>query len=106
METTKLRPHRVLEKATPDGDQHALMLTSGDFAGIIFSYDSVGFQEEKRENDDVLKIAFEYIVHEVPKHMQGYDKAAFEKELGDFLVELTYYGLERDFLGFTPPTDV
>lgn len=78
------------------------MFTSGEFAGIIFSYTTVEFKEEQRENEDVLKVAFEYFVHDVPKQCKDYDKSAFEKELGDFLVELTYYGLERDFLGFAP----
>ena len=99
--TTPLRPHKVLGRAGPDGDLHALMMTEGTYAGIVFSYTHVKFSEEAKENEDVLKIAFEYIIHEVPSHLRDYDKPSFEKELGDFLVELTYYGLERDFLGYT-----
>ena len=106
MQTSQLRPHKVLGRAGPDGDQHALMLTTGPFAGIIFSYTTVEFKEEKRDDEDVLKVAFEYFVHDVPKQCKDYDKVAFEKELGDFLVELTYYGLERDFLGFAPNENV
>lgn len=98
MQTTPLRPHKVLGRSGYDGDLHALTLTTGDFAGIIFSYTHVSFNEDK-ENDK-LKISFEYYVHEVPKDKEGYDKEAFEKQLGDFVVELLFYGLERDFLGF------
>ena len=102
MYTTPLRPHKVLGRSGYGGDLHALALTSGDFAGIVFSYNSVQFSEVKGENEDKLKIHFEYEVHEVPPHLREYDKVAFEKELGDFLVELLYYGLERDHLGFIP----
>ena len=98
--TTPLRPHKVLGRHGYGGDVHALSLTDGPFAGIVFSYTSVSFSEENLDNEDKLKIKFEYHVHEVPQVLQGYDKSAFEGELGDFLVELLYYGLERDKLGF------
>jgi hypothetical protein len=100
-ETTPLRQHKVLGRAGHNGDQHALCLTTGPFAEIVFSYTEVSFKEEEIGDETKLKISFEYIVHDVPKDKIEYDKATFEKELGDFLVELLYYGLERDFLGFT-----
>lgn len=97
--TTPLRPHKVLGKNDPEeGSLHALTLTTGPFAGIIFSYMNVGFEEDAA--NDKLRIKFEYFVHDVPKDKANYDKALFENELGDFLVELLYYGLERDHLGF------
>lgn len=97
--TTPLRPHKVLGKSDPEqGSLHALTLTEGPFSGIIFSYTTVNFEEDK-ENDK-LRVKFEYFVHDVPPEKKGYDKAVFENELGDFLVELLYYGLERDKLGF------
>jgi hypothetical protein len=98
--TTPLRPHTVLGRHGYGGDVHALAMTTGDFAGIVFSYTDVSFKEETLDDEDKLKIKFEYHVHEVPLALKNYDKDAFEKELGDFLVELLYYGLERDFLGF------
>jgi hypothetical protein len=101
-EQTPVRPHKVLGRAGHNGDQHALCLTNGPFAQIIFSYTEVSFKEEDIDNETKLKIAFEYLVHDVPKDKTGYNKVDFEKELGDFLVELLYYGLEKDFLGFTP----
>lgn len=94
----KLRPHKVLGKITPQGEIHAMSLTEGPFSGIIFSYDEVGFEED--EERSVLKIKFEYNVHEVPYERHGYNVKAFEKELGDFIVELLYYGLEKNHLGF------
>jgi hypothetical protein len=96
--TTQLRPHKVLGKNDSEGSLHALSLTTGPFSGIIFSYTEVAFEEDK--DNDKLKIKFEYFVHDVPADKKGYDKKLFENELGDFLVELLYYGLERDHLGF------
>jgi hypothetical protein len=97
--TTQLRPHKVLGKSDPEhGSLHALTLTTGPFAGIIFSYTTVNFEEDN-ENDK-LKVKFEYYVHDVPHDKKEYDKSVFEAELGDFLIELLYYGLERDHLGF------
>lgn len=100
--TTQLRPHSVVGKSGYNGDQHALALKEGPFSGIVFSYTEVGFNEEEIDNETKLKISFEYLVHDVPKDKVGYDKIAFEQELGDFMVELLYYGLERDHLGFIP----
>ena len=99
---TKLRPHKVLGKQTEEGEIHALCLNEGPFAGIIFSYRDVSFEEDS-ENDQ-LKIGFEYDVHSIPFDKNGYDVKAFEKELGDFVVELLYYGLERNHLGFIDDT--
>ena len=96
--TTPLRPHKVLGRDGLDGELHGLMLTSGDFAGIVFSYSHVTFKEDL-ENDR-LKLGFEYQIHDVPQAREGFNKKAFEKELGNFIVELLYYGLERDKLGF------
>ena len=97
MQTTPLRPHKVLGRTGHEGDLHALSFTDGNFAGIIFSYRSVSFNEE---NPEKLVLKFEYDVHEVPPHLKDYDKKAFERELGDFVIQLLYYGLERDKLGF------
>ena len=94
--TTPLRPHRVLGKTSADGELHALAFTTGEFADIIFSYTDVKFVE----NDDVLTIAFEYHLHDVPHHLKDFDTKVFEKELGDFITALLYYGIERDKMGF------
>jgi hypothetical protein len=98
MKTTPLRPHKVLGRNGVDGELHALTLTTGPFAGIIFSYTNVKFTEDKA--NDKLRVAFEYFVHDVPEDKLGYSTSQFENELGDFLMELVFYGLERDNLGF------
>jgi hypothetical protein len=91
----QLRPHKVLGAIVDGKELHALCLTSGDFSFIVFSYKDVKFEEDQEKQKLVIK--FEYDVHEVPESRKGYDKSAFEKELGDFLVELLYYGLEKDY---------
>jgi len=94
--TTPLRPHKVLGKTSVSGELHALSFTTGEFADIIFSYTDVKFIE----NDDTLTIAFEYHLHDVPHHLKDFDTEVFEKELGDFITALLYYGIERDKMGF------
>lgn len=98
MQTTPLRPHKVLGRSGLDGDIHALTLLEGPHAGIVFTYSNVTFKEDLP--NDTLRLGFEYTIHDVPQEKEGFDKKVFEKELGDFIVELLYYGLERDKLGF------
>lgn len=95
--TIELKAHRVLGKMVEGTEIHALTLLEGNFSGIVFSYTTVNFEEN--EQQDHLKMKFEYVVHEVPEDRVGYDKKAFEQELGDFLIQLLMYGLERDKLG-------
>lgn len=92
-----LRPHKTLEK---DGVL-ALELTEGEFSGIIFSYGKVSFDEDSEQ--DKLKVNFQYEVHD-DKNL-AYDKVAFEKELGDFLMELIVWGTEQNNIVYTGGTD-
>lgn len=94
----KLRPHKVLGKSTAEGELHALCFTEGPFSNIVFSYNTVNFEEN--EEQDHLKVGFDYDVHYVPEDKLGFDTKAFEKELGDFVVELLLYGVEQQNLGF------
>jgi hypothetical protein len=91
-----LRPHKVVAKIEDGQDLHALVFTEGDFAGIIFSYENVKFTET---DGGQLKISFTYYVHSVPDDKEDYDRDSFKKELSDFLVELLFYGLEKDKIG-------
>lgn len=95
---TKLRPHKVLGQTSPKGELHALTWTTGEFAGIVFGYDNVSFSEN--EEEDEVKLSYGYTLYEVPEDLKGFDKSKFETELGDFMVQLLYYGLEKDKLGY------
>ena len=101
---TKLRPHKVLSKIEIGGDIHALSLKEGPFSDIVFSYKDVHFEEN--EEQDHLKVKFDYDVHYVPEDRLGFDTKAFEKELGDFVVELLMYGVEKENLGFINDDEV
>jgi hypothetical protein len=92
-----VRPHKTLEK---DGVV-AMQLTEGEFSGIIFSYGRVSFEE--KPDEDRLKVNFDYEVHN--DHGREYDKVAFEKELGDFLIELVIYGADKNNLVYTGGVD-
>ena len=91
------RPHKTLER---DG-VIALQLTEGDFSGIIFSYGGVRFEENTEK--DHLKVHFDYDVHD--DGGKEYDKVAFEKELGDFLIELVAFGAEQNNLVYKGGVD-
>ena len=77
------------------------MLTEGEYSGIIFSYGRVSFDEDK-ENDR-LKVKFDYTIHE--EEPESLDKVAFEKELGDFLMELMMYGIIKNDIVYTGGVD-
>lgn len=100
---TILRPHKVMGQVRNGQDLHALMWTTGEFAGIIFGYRNVSFREE-----DELVLSYSYDIYDVPEELKerGYDKRKFETELGDFMVQLLYYGLERDKLGFVDDNEI
>lgn len=95
---TNLRPHKVLGRSTPEGELHALCFSEGRFADIVFSYTNVNFEEN--EEQDHLKIGYEYNIHYVPDDKMGFNKEEFEIELGDFVVQLLRYGVEQESLGF------
>ena len=95
---TKLRPHKVLGRSTPEGELHALCFTTGPFAEIVFSYNTVDFVEN--DSQDHLTIKFDYDVYYVPEDKLGFDTKSFENELGDFVVQMLMYGVEKENLGF------
>lgn len=79
-----VRPHKTLER----NGQLALQLSEGEYSGIIFSFGGVSFEENKKL--DHLKIKFDYTIYEGDD--EDLDKAAFEKHIGDFLMELIVWG--------------
>jgi len=97
MKTDMVRSYKTLER----NGVIALMLTEGEYSGIIFSYGRVGFVEDT--TNDRLKIEFDYKIHE--DEPESLDKVAFEKELGDFLMELLEYGLIKNDIVYTGGVD-
>lgn len=90
-----MRDHVVLENK--HNGTHAIKLLEEPYSGIIISYGKVSF--DTNEDDDVLKLAFDYEVHD--DRGIEYDKVQFENYLGDFLQELIMYGLEKNDITYT-----
>ena len=59
-----------------------IKLTSNDYSGIIYTYGKVNLIEE----DDLLRIQFEYDIHENP--IGELDKQSFMDHIGRILTEL------------------
>lgn len=93
-----VRPHKVLENR--DTKVPALSLTEGPHSTIVFSYGKVEFNQDDPET---LKLEFEYEVHD--DNGVDYDVLEFEKELGDFLVELIMYGLQDNSIVYSGGSD-
>ena len=64
-----------------DGNQ-LIKLTSSEYSGIIYTYGRVRLLEE----DDQLRVQFEYDVHENPVGVL--DPAKFRNHIGDILIDL------------------
>lgn len=91
-----LRPYKTFEKTIDSQQVYAINFTEGEFSHIMFSYGRVEFIED--EENDKLITKFDYTVHE---HKKKYNKEKFEKELGDFLIEMVVNGLLKHNLVYT-----
>jgi|SRR5687768_11817173 len=101
MGVTILRPHQMLEKNI-DGQQiYAIKFTDSEFSNIIFSYDRVEFIDD--EENDVLTTRFNYTIHS--GFLEETRRKAFEKELGDFLIEMVCDGIMKKNLIFSGGID-
>ena len=89
-------PFTVLE----DGVGHyRLKLTEGPYAGIIFSYGKVSFDE----SDDHCKMNFEYEVHE--DDGVTYIKEELEQYLGEMLQLIIIEQLQKNMVSYTGGVD-
>jgi hypothetical protein len=80
----------------------AIKLTEGAFAGIIYTYGKVSFDED--ESNDKIHLHFEYDILE-NNHIGLADPAPFEQYIGDILQELIHEGIERNNLTYTGGVD-
>ena len=86
----------VLVENKETGHQ-AIKLTNDPYSGIMFVYGKVEL------NDDSPTLKFEYEMIEDIDTV--YNKEAFEKYIGDLLVELIQYGLENNDITYTGGVD-
>ena len=90
-------PFVVLESASTGA--YRLKLTEPPYAGIIFSYGKVSFDE----SGDSCTMSFEYDVHEDTG--VTYIKEELEKYLGDLLQLIILEQLQRNSVSYTGGVD-
>ena len=81
-----------------DGNQ-LIQLTSSDYSGIIYTYGRVRLLEE----DDQLRVQFEYDIHENPVGVL--DPGKFRNHIGDILIDLLEENLLKNNVVYTGGTD-
>lgn len=94
-----VRSYQKIEMDYNGQSIYALKFTEGEFSDIIFSYHRVQFIEDEKQDRLITK--FEYIIHE---GSTGDSNAEFEKELGDFLIELIIQGIYDNDIVYTGGT--
>jgi hypothetical protein len=96
-----IKPYEVLG-ANPQGF-HLIKLTEGDFSGIIYSYGKVGFIEE----DDMMKLQFEFNVHESSGHdFEGLkSNTDFTTHIGDILTDMIVEQIAKNEVVYTGGVD-
>ena len=95
----KLNNLPVVTVTSKNDGLDALKLTEEPFAGIIYTYGKVSFEE-----GDALKINFDYSVVDYADKVIT-DAKPFEKYIGDILVELIHRGIEKNNLTYTGGID-
>lgn len=93
-------PIQVLERKS-DG-LSAVKLTEEPYAGIIYSYGKVSFDVD--EQNDKLKINFDYEVHDMNSKVIT-DPKPFEEYIGNILQELVHLGIRDNSITYTGGVD-
>ena len=93
------KPYVVVEHKT---GFDALKLTEEPFAGIIYTYGKVEFEED--EENDHLHIKFEYDILDMGGKGFG-SMEPFEKYIGGILEELLHEGIAENSLTYTGGVD-
>jgi len=91
----------VVVESRADGLE-AIKLTEEPFAGIIYNYGKVSFDED--ETNDKITIKFEYDILDYGTKALT-DPAPFEKYIGDLLTELIHRGVAENDLTYTGGVD-
>lgn len=92
------KPPFVVLKSTK-GENDRIKLTEGPYAGIIYSYGAVGFEE----NGDTLKLKFEYDIHEAEG--VSYIQSEFEQAIGQLLQLILVEQLAKNEVVYTGGVD-
>lgn len=91
-----MREHVITGK-TENSDIHILSFTTGEFKDIRFAFNTVAFDDTL----DELVVKFNYTVYDDPNGvLNETNEKQFQTELGDFVVEILQFGLEKKKLGY------
>lgn len=92
-----IKPYELLDEDS-NGNQF-IKLTSNQYSGIIYTYGRVRLLEE----DDQLRVQFEYDIQENPVGFVDRDK--FRNHIGDILIDLLEENLLKNNIVYTGGTD-
>jgi hypothetical protein len=92
-----IRNYELLDE-DHDGNQF-IQLTSSPYSGIIYTYGRVRLVEE----EDLLRVQFEYDIHENPVGFVDRDK--FRNHIGDILIDLLEENLLKNNVVYTGGID-
>jgi hypothetical protein len=92
-----IRNYELLDEDN-NGNQ-LIQLTSTEYSGIIYNYGRVRLVEE----DDLLRVQFEYDIHENPVGVVDKDK--FRNHIGDILIDLLEENLLKNNVVYTGGID-
>lgn len=71
----------------------AIRLLEGDYAGVVYRYDTIKFTGETEEGDGILTFTFN-ILDNAGNEPSAFVGSAFETTIGDVLVELLEESLD------------
>lgn len=91
-----IRDFKQMENKSDDSITDAIAFSDGQFKDIIFRLSRVAFGED--ENGPTLDYDYEVLRGEI----QDKDKAAFEKEVGDFIISIIEEQMSRIETAETP----
>ena len=92
-----IKQYELLDEEN-NGNQ-LIQLTSSEYSGIIYTYGRVRLLEE----DDQLRVQFEYDIHENPVGVL--DPGKFRNHIGDILIDLLEENLLKNNVVYTGGID-
>jgi hypothetical protein len=92
-----IKQYELLDEDS-NGNQ-LIKLLSNEYSGIIYTYGRVRLLEE----DDRLRVQFEYDIHENP--VDDVDPSKFRNHIGDILIDLLEENLLKNNVVYTGGTD-
>lgn len=84
------KPFDFVSVENANTDEVGVKITSGEFAGVIFSIGKIGFDESDEDN---CKLNFDYDIH--VGEVEEDRKQVFENDIGNMIVYLLVESIKR-----------